>query len=1052
MLLASCLLAVGLAAREPWEEPAVNSVNRLPMRTYSMPLAEVEAALTTDLEPATPFVKSLNGEWKFAWAGNPELRVRGFERVDFDDSDWFDLTVPSCVELQGFGALHYTNVLYPHLDKSNPIRDGKDFARILDRQRGTADYNPVASYRRRFTVPDAWRGREVILRFEGVASAYWVWVNGQRVGYAEDSKLPSEFNVSPYLDPAPGATNVLAVEVYRWCDGSYFEDQDMFRFSGIFREVVLWARPQDGIEDFTVKTTPVDGYERWRLEVEVAGQGPQPASASLYDSDGKKVVDLSPSSASTGLSAVLAARAWSAESPQLYTLVVRKGEDIRSCRVGFKVQTIEDGVFKINGRPVKLHGVNRHETSPVGGRTVTLEEMIRDVRLMKQHNVDTVRTSHYPNDRRWYALCDRYGLYVVAEANVEGHEPSYGENGLGLFKEWEQTIVERNERQVAFLRNHPSVIMWSLGNETGYGDGFRKAYQAVKRLEPTRPVHYERGNREVDLDSRMYPTVEWLERRGQLARGELLGDQYSNADNLQTGGKAFFLCEYAHAMGNALGNLAEYWEVFYRYPALCGGCIWDWADQAVWQATDRVDPRIGERERFLAYGGDHDEEPHLGPFNCNGVVGPERQVSAKLVEVAQVFRPLAVTAVDAAAGEFELVNRWHFTAADVLAGKWTLVDNGLPVASGALAVPKVAPLQRGRLTVPELVAAVRRLAPERETFVNFEFSLKTATEWASVGWVLAREQLALGRAYDFAKVRLTAGRPQFRETERTVEVQSGPTRAVFCRKTGTLCELEMNGRRILKDAAPGLAAGPVFECLRAFTDNDVWIRKDCYELGLTQLRRHARPMVVTNGQVRIVTEITGRKSAGFTEAAVWSFAADGAMELAVKVTPHGTQPPALPRMGLKLALDKSLEQVAYYGRGPWENYVDRREAAFFGVWRTTVDGLWEPYVRPQDNGSRGEVRWVEFADADGRGVRFCASEPLFMQAMRYTDEDLEFARHRADQTRFRTPLKPRADIQVHLDVRQLGLGGASCGPKPLDRYLFPVEACQWTLRLEPIAR
>lgn len=1044
-LLAAALLAVNCPANDAavpeWENLAVNSINRLPARTYSMPLADERAALTDALEPETPYKKSLNGIWKISWAGNPELRVRDFWRTDFDDSDWFTIDVPSCVELRGFGSPGYTNINYPH---------AKKWPKILDRGTEKPDYNPVSSYRTTFTVPADWKGRDVILRFDGVYSAYYVWVNGQKVGYAEDSKLPSEFDVTAFLRDGE---NLLAVEVYRWCDGSYLEDQDMFRYSGIFRDVTLWARPKDGIWDFTVKTF-ADG----RISVDCPG-----ASWKLYDADFKEVA-----------SPVMDVRLWSAEKPYLYTLVLKKGVDIRMKRVGFKEQRIDGHTFLVNGKPVKFKGVNRHETNPENGRAITLDDMLADIRLMKKYNINTVRTSHYPNHHLWYDLCDRYGLYIVAEANVEGHEPGYGKEGLGLFPEWDHSIVERNARHATFYRNNACVTMWSLGNETGHGDCFRHAIAAVKKIDPSRPVHWERGNIDADVDSRMYPTVEWLEKRGEIGDGpvggEKMSDKYGSEFSEQSSGKCFFLCEYAHAMGNAIGNFKEYWDAFYRHDSLSGGCIWDWIDQAVWKETGRIDPKTGKAERFFAYGGDFDETPNDGPFCNNGVVGPLREVTAKLIEVGHVHRNLVVTR-SADAGDngfatvFELWNRFVFTSADEFVGVWKLRENGTVTKSGGFAPPALAPLARCRFTVPGLAEALAASAPGAELFVDFEFRTKEDALWAEKGWVVARDQVALGnrsnvRMFDCSIVKDASAKIE--QNEKTVTVTAGSTKAVFCRKSGTLCELVMNERTVLKDAAPGLVAGPRLTCMRALTDNDVWMRRgnawaedqkrgSVYSRGLTQLRYHARPLVVKDGTVRSVVEVTGSKSAGFTHESVWSFAADGSVSVENTVTPHGTMPPALPRLGLSLRLDPALEAFEYYGRGPRENYVDRLTGSFLGRWTSTVADQFENYVRPQDNGCKSDVRWVQLTAKDGKGVRFAASEPMFVQALHYDWEDLEFARHRNGQQRFRTPLVPRPEVFLNLDVRQTGLGGASCGPGPMEKYVFPIEKTCWSLKIEPVA-
>ena len=1019
-----------------WENLSVNSINREAARTYSMPLADEAAAFTDAIEPETPYKMSLNGIWKISWAGNPDLRVKDFYRADYPDADWLTIDVPSCVEMRGFGSPGYVNIRYPHK---------MEWPKILDRQTGKADYNPVSSYRRRFVVPEGWAGREVFLRFDGVYSAYYVWVNGEKVGYAEDSKLPSEFNVTKFLK---SGENVLAVEVYRWCDGSYLEDQDMCRFSGIFRDVTLWSMPKDGIWDFGVKTRPVDGYESWSLEVELENGG----SASLYEADGKKVGDLTPSSNSL-LQLQLKPRLWSAEKPYLYTLVVRKGSDIRMRRVGFKEVKIVGNAILFNGKKIKFKGVNRHETNPDNGRTVSMEDMLKDITLMKRYNINTVRTCHYPDHHLWYDFCDRYGIYVCAEANVEGHEPGYGENGLGRFPEWMHSIVERNLRHVAFYRNHPSVTLWSMGNETGHGVCFTNAIAQVKALDPSRPIHWERGNVDADVDSSMYPSVAWLEDRGKKGDAApdegVMADRYSRPESRQSAGKAFWMCEYAHAMGNAMGNFKEYWDVFYKYDSLTGGCIWDWVDQAVWKYTDRVGAD-GRRERFLAYGGDWDEQPNDGPFNCNGVVDPMRNVSAKLVEVGHVHRNLVVTGDGH--GAFELWNRFGFTYADEFDGELEVVEDGVPVRRETFAVPHVAPLSRAALSIPPVTAK-----DGVETFLNFYFKLKADARWAKRGWVVASDQIEVGSGRPFVPAK--AGRAMIVEGEKTITVTAGGTRAEFCRRSGTLCELTMNGKTILRDPVPGVVAGPQLTCFRAFTDNDIWLRGRSLEdvggfylSGLSQLNYHAHPAVVEGNVVRFAVDVTGSKSAGFRHETEWSFSDTGAVSVKNTVTPHGTMPKALPRLGLSLKLDKALENVRYYGRGPRENYIDRNSASFIGVYDSTVTDQYEPYVRPQDNGYKCDVRWAAFTDADCRGVKFSASEPLFMQALHYGAEDLEFARHRNRQQRFRAPLVKRDEVCLNLDVRQLGLGGGSCGPGPMGKYIFPIQREEWTLKIEPVSR
>ena len=1043
-------------AAEPWEDPAVNSLNRLPPRTYSMPLADEAAAFTDAIEPETPYKMSLNGMWKIKWVGDSARRPQDFFKADFDDGDWQEIDVPSCVEMRGYGVPHYTNVNYPFK---------KEAPKILNYATGKPDFNPVASYRREFAVPEAWDGRRVILRFDGVGSAFNVWVNGEFVGYSEDSKLPSEFDITSNIKQQ--TSNSIAVQVFKWCDGSYLEDQDFFRFSGIFRDVTLWAMPKDGIWDFAVKTDfqrrGAEDAESVTCSLRIEGLDGD-WSATLYDSDKRKVADFSnPWAAPTSVfhrpyganssfnipnsSFPSTLHLWSAEKPYLYTLVLKKGDDIRMKRIGFKDQKIENNVFLVNGQPVKLKGVNRHETHPANGRTVTLDDMVRDIEMFKRYNINAVRTCHYPNHHLWYDLCDRYGIYVVAEANVEGHGYELDKaKGLGDRPAWEQSIVERNARQTIFYRNNPCVTIWSLGNETGSGANFVKARDEVRRLDPSRPIHWEPESAIADFNSSMYPSAEWCRDR---------------ATHPEWG--AYFACEYAHAMGNALGNFQEYWDAFYSSPHMMGGCVWDWADQAVWKDD-------GRGGRFLAYGGDFDDRPNDGPFCDNGIVDPERNITPKLVEVAHVHRNLVV---EYGRGEsraeaqrrggcgFVLWNRFAFTNADEFDGEWELLEDGEVVARGGFAVPSVRPLARGELCIPALSEAIEKTNAAKERFVNFAFKTKDAAPGVPAGWVVAREQIAVGSGCFSAgeqerQKEIKPIQPQILDDGVSVVISNGTTVAVFDRKTGALSSLVMDDVEMLGGVG---VRGPHLTCCRAFTDNDNWMRTGnnwgdgdggVFGAGLTQVKYHAEKIRVEENRVHVTTDVAGAKGCGWTHEAVWSFLADGAIEVANKVTPYGDIP-ELPRLGLSLSLAPHLENMRWYGRGPWENYIDRSTGSFLGVWSSTVTEQFTPYIRPQECGGKSDVRWVAFSGGDGRGIRFSASVPMFVRALHYDWEDLEFARHRNGQRRFRTPLAPREEICLDLDVRQTGLGGASCGPEPMAKYRFdPKATVEWTLRMEAV--
>lgn len=1042
------LIASAAFAQMPEEvqNPDINSINRNPARAYAMPLASVGAALTDALEPETPYVQSLNGDWKISWSGDPSRRVKDFYRTDFDDSAWQTIDVPSCVETRGFGVPGYTNVTYPH--KAEPPY-------IKDFSFGTDDYNPVSSYRTEFTVPESWAGRNVIIRFDGVYSAYYLWVNGEKVGYAEDSKLPSEFDITAYLKPGK---NLLAVEVYRWSDGSYLEDQDMFRFSGIYRDVTLVAMPKAPIEDFWFRTTLTNSYRDARVDLSVKSASPK-VSAELYDASFKKVASFKGAESSVTLRRP---HLWSAEDPYLYTLVIKSGEDIRAAKVGIKQIELAGNTVLVNGKKIKFKGVNRHEHSMFNGRTVSYDEMLADILLMKRHNINTVRTSHYPDHHTWYDLCDKYGIYLMAEANVEGHGMGYGDKGLGQFDEWNKSIVERNVNHVMNYRNHPSIMFWSLGNETGHGKCFVNAKNAIKAIDPTRPVHWERGNNDVDVDSRMYPTVEWLYERGRLgdaAQGSM-EDKYKT-DNSQSAGKPFFMCEYAHAMGNSMGNFEEYWEAFYSSDSLLGGCIWDWVDQSLVKYTGRFD-KDGKPEWIFAYGGDYDEKPNDGPFCCNGVIRPDRKETAKIIEVAHVYRQIAVSAEDAASGKAEVWNRFSFTETKAFDASWKLLEDGVEVASGAWALPSVKPLEKAIVDLPK---PDYELKPGKEYFLNLYFALKDDTIWAERGHVIASDQLAWSNAAA-ANAPKASTRPQLSEDDKTVTVVNGNIKAVFCRKSGTIVSLAVDGKQIL-DAKTGAEAGPRLTVMRAFVDNDIWIRDgrgypkgvdgNFYNFGLTQIHYHPGKIETKTGadgsvEVSVFVDVTGSKSAGFAHKAVWKFATDGTVTMTNDVAPYGHMPNALPRLGLSWVLDKSLENMAWYGRGPWENYVDRKTGSFIGAYKSTVTDQYEQYVRPQDNGYKSDVRWVEFTDAAGRGVRFSGNVPMFVQALHYSWEDLEFARQRNGQARISNIKEPREEICLNLDLRQLGLGGASCGPQPMAKYIFPIKEESWSITISPAGK
>ena len=991
------LAALVAFAAPMWEDPEASAENRLEARTYL---------------PPAGFELSLDGAWDFWWTGTPDLAPKGFEKPDFDVSGWFKIDVPSCVETRGWGVPHYVNIRYPH-GKTPPTIDPK--------------YNPTMCYRRVFSMPSGWQGRRVILRFEGVASCAEIWLNGKRVGYFEDARLPSEFDVTSFInqtiEQSEQSNNVLCVRVRKWCDGSYLEDQDMIRYAGIFRSVKLYAVPKDGVEDVEITTVPDADYRVWTVTVK--------------GGDAVKTFTLE------------SPRLWSPEDPYLHEIDVVRNGDVRKVKYGVRDCRVVNGLILFNGKPIKFKGVNRHEMNPTNGYTVSYAEMERDVRLMKRENFNCVRMSHYPNDPRMYDLCDRYGLLVCAEANVESHGAGYSIDALPNRPEWHRAIVERNVRNVLFYRNHPSVVMWSVGNEAGWGEGIAKAFAAVKAIDPIRPFHglgwKKSGKMEPGVS---YPCTP------DFSSSDVTSDMYVSLDALKAyanNPKPHWLCEYECAMGNGMGNLKEYWDVFYSSDKLSGGCIWDWIDQAYLKRTDRVGAD-GRRIVFLAYGGDHDEQPNDGPFCANGVVDAWARPSAKLNECKHVQQPLEVVCTDAATGTAELWNRYEFTFADdAVEGAWELFADGVKIEGGALPVPHLAPRARTKIALIEPTVAID---PGKEHFYRVSFRQKNATAWAEKGYEVAWNQLPFGQVQSF-NPRMCCTRATVQETPQAITVIWHGSQATFSKRTGTLGELTLNGKRILADG-PDVVHGPRLQVARAFTDADGWMRGPFIEKGLSQLSYHVQSLKVVpaeddSGFVRVVARVrvTGAKGGGFDHGTTWSFGDDGSLVGTNDVTPFGDVP-ELPRMGTFQMLDGALENLRWYGRGPWENYVDRCTGCDVGLWSSTVGAQYVDYIRPQDNGGKTGVRWAELTDpADGRGVRVSCDAPFFLQALHFTAEDLDQSRHRPGEPRRFRPLVPRREVCLSVDCRQTGLGCNNCGPIPLEPYRFAVERTRWSVRFTP---
>ncbi len=1021
LLLGAVALVMGLQAQVPpppepqptgqeWQQEQNLSFGKLPHRATFTPFPDATAARAVTRE-ASPLWRSLDGDWRFHWVKHPDLRPRDFWKADFDASRWKTIPVPSNWQLQGYDVPVYAN--QPYLFK-------KDWPRVMGEPpkhfTTFENRNPVGSYLRDFEVPGDWAGRDIHLTFDGVDSFFYLWVNGHYVGFSKDSRTPASFDLTPFLRPGP---NRLAVEVYRFSDGSYLECQDMWRLSGIFRTVHLSARAKTRFRDvFALPRKAADG--RWALDLTGALDGhPQDAAleATLLDAEGRVVAATQVPAGTLAQGLQLSAGQpllWSAETPNLYTLVLDlKGKDGRtleatSLRVGFRIVEVREGVFLVNGQPVKLKGVNRHENGPATGHAVTYAEMEHDIQLMKRANLNHVRNSHYPSAPAWYDLCDRYGIYVMDEANIESHGYGYGKDSLSHPPAWEAAHVDRVMAMVERNKNHPCVIAWSLGNEAGPGRNFEVAHAALKARDTSRPTHYERNNAIVDLGSNQYPDVAWT---WNAAKGQK-GLKYP-----------FYLSEYAHIMNNALGNLADYWEAIESSDRILGASIWEWCDQGLWK-TDAAG------KRFVAYGGDFGDQPNDGLFIVKGVVFADRTPKPLYHEVAHVHRDITVKGLDRP-GRLELFNKFFFRSLEGLDLAWSLQEDGRERASGTLPCPPVPPRSRHTLDLP---LPPRPSAPGAEVTLQVAFRLPRANAWAPQGHVLARDQVSLG----------TSPRPPLGVsgpvTRKGMTLSAGAVRATFGPEgPAGLVSLQVAGK-------PVFLAPPALDLFRCPVNNDIWVAQRWFDQGLHDLRHRVRKLDVLQGQVVVEVESRGLRATlgnlnqaegwklspkeGEAEVSVastwtWTLFGDGSLGCQVQVRPSGLALP-LPKVGVAMTLPRALDTFTFLGRGPWESYPDRRTGALLGRWQASVRESLVPYAKPQDMGNHEEVRWCSLTDTTGRGLLLTMDTPMAATALPWTPMELFSAPHPTD-------LPPPGDLRLSLAARTLGLGGASCGPGPLER-------------------
>jgi beta-galactosidase len=1020
-------LAPSATPPEDWENPAALHAGTEPPRATFVPFPDAASALRLGPKES-PRTMSLNGPWRFRWSPRPGDRPLDFWKPAADVGGWPETPVPSNWMFQGYDIPIYVNMSY-------------EFARNPKPPFVPHDRNPVGSYRRSFTVPADWAGMDVYLHFGAVKSFFYVWVNGEKLGFSKDSKTPAEWNITKFLKPGE---NVLAAEVYRWSDGSYLECQDFWRLAGIERDVSLYAAPKVRIRDFEVRAGLDDRYRDGRLAVTVdlgpaASAGPVPASVSLtlLDAAGRKVLGAKrPAAASPdGRSVVrfdasLAGVArWSAETPVLYRLVLEleaAGRPVEAVttKIGFRTSEIKNGQLLVNGIPVLLKGVNRHEHDPYAGHVISEESMRRDIELMKQSNINAVRTCHYPDDPLWYELCDEYGLYLVDEANIESHGMGYGPESLAKDPAWGPAHLDRVRRMVERDKNHPSIIIWSLGNEAGDGVNFEAAYAWLKKRDPSRPVQYERAElrAHTDIYCPMYESIE-----GMIKYASVKQD------------RPLIQCEYAHSMGNSTGNLQDYWDAIESHDQLQGGFIWDWVDQGY----AAKDPKGAS---FWAFGGDYGpaDVPSDQNFCCNGLVGPDRTPHPALSEVKKVYQFVKFRPADLAAGEIEVRNRYDFIGLDRFDLDWELSASGKKMASGTVPKPAVAP--RGisivRLPLPRFQAQ-----PGLEYFLNLTLRAREALPGVPKGHVVASEQIPLAAGIEAVAAASAPANPPLTVDDgpRFLRVAGRDFTVRFDRLTGALDSFVVEGHELI-----GSGIEPNY--WRAPTDNDfgnqmprrlsVWRQASLYrDLEALAVRE--------DGPGRAVITVGYRVAGGqASQTLEYAVGGDGSIILrsTLRLKP-GAELPEIPRVGLKMALPGGFDRVRWYGRGPFESYRDRKTAAFVGLYETTAAEP-IPYVSPQEYGNRADTRWLAVRDGEGRGLLVAGDPVLEFSAHPFWPEDLtqesRGSKHPPDVT-------VRDLVCLTLDHAQMGVGGDdSWGARVHPEYTLPAKDYAFTFVFRPL--
>jgi beta-galactosidase len=994
---------------KPWEDPMINQINKEKPRASFIPYNSKEQAMADDIW-SSPFVQSLNGTWKFHLSQNPDERPFWFFKDDYRIKDWDDIKVPANWEMVGYEYPIYTNVPYPH-PKTPPLITG--------------NYNPVGSYKRTFKIPSDWKDKEIFVHFGAASSFVNVWVNEQYVGYSEDSKTPAEFNITPYIKRG---NNTLAVEIFKWCDGSYLEDQDFWRLAGITRDTYLLAREKQNIRDFKVIAGLDSTYSNGtlKLEAEVVNYNPEAAGltieAELLDGGNvvknySKAIDLSDSSEVVSIidDTLPAVKTWSAETPDLYQLLITlknaNGEVVEVIRqdVGFRTVEIKDKQLMVNGKRIMVKGVNMHEHHDVNGHVVDEETMLKDIKLMKTHNINTVRTSHYPQPELWYKLCNRYGLYLIGEANIESHGMGYGPESLAKHEEWGPAHLYRTRNMFERDKNQPSIIIWSLGNEAGNGINFENTYKFLKEKDRTRPVQYEQahGGDNTDITCPMYMTIE---RMAEYAK-----------NNPQ---KPLIQCEYAHAMGNSVGNLQDYWDLIESNNIFQGGCIWEWIDHGILTKNENG-------EIFWGYGGDFGPDTVIsdGNFVMDGLINPNRVPKTTLLEVKKVYQNIGFKAVDLKKGLVQIKNKYAFTNLSDFDFTWTITADGEVIANGKLEGFELEPGVTKEVKIDYSIDP----QPGTEYFLNFSAKTKAEEGLVPAGYELAAEQMQLP-VFKAAEKTDSKLFPQLQTSENDTEIiiQGDGFQLAFDKTAGVLKSFKAGDTELL-------TSGPVPNFWRAPIDNDlgnnlhkrsrIW-RKAGEQRKVTQatLKHEGVNRASVTFNFDLLDE-KGEKIADYRS--VYTIFGSGDVQVANDFKMTGKDLPEIPLMGMNLVMPRKYDQMSWLGRGPHESYQDRKTSAFVSKYSGSVADQYWAYMRPQENGNKTDVRWTAITDSSGNGLLFIGEPLLEVSAHHNIMEDFESHYKPSEKLeggkippqRHITDVKPRDLTSVDIDYKQMGVGG-----------------------------